>query len=113
MSMQWSVLQVESLLRCSQFLNWRRGSLSSGDPCGLGPWAGLGRADGMASGLASVPSPEQRRWATQVRAPSSPMAVQESPGVVSGCLHVRPEPPWVDRKVLVPPPTMSKTSSVP
>lgn len=35
--------------------------LSSGDPCGLGLWAGLGRADGMASGLASVSSLEQRK----------------------------------------------------
>lgn len=35
--------------------NWRLCPLSSGDPCRLGPWARLERADGMASALASVP----------------------------------------------------------
>lgn len=41
LSMQLSVFyKLESLLCCSQFLNWRLYPLSSGDPCGLRPWTG-------------------------------------------------------------------------
>lgn len=126
LSMQLSLFyKLESLLCCIQFLNWRLCPLGSEHPCyGLGPWAGLERAEGnglCAPGLVSVPPLQQtERW-TALRA-SDPaghcpeQATQADQGSsirlsVSMTLLGQSPLQLVERRASVMPPMVSKTTS--